>query len=90
MNGLERPGALWRLVQFRARNPGVVINRDTGFGFWQAWIPVSNGGTVITRYVLQDLLDKLEDLLSSDSGQVGEDPSAPGRGAEPGHPDDGR
>ena len=60
MNGLERPGQLWRLGQFRARNPGVTIKRDVGFGFWQAWIPVSNGGTVITRYLLQDLLDKLD------------------------------
>jgi hypothetical protein len=56
VNDLELPGQLWRLGQFRARNPGVMIRRDAGFGFWQAWIPVSNGGTVITRYVLQDLL----------------------------------
>ena len=60
MNGLERPGQLWRLGQFRARNPGVTIKRDVGLGFWHAWIPVSNGGTVITRYLLQDLLDKLD------------------------------
>lgn len=90
MNGLERPGALWHLVQFRARNPGVVINRDTGFGFWQAWIPVSNGGTVITRYMLQDLLDKLEDLLGSDRGPGGGDLGAPGHSAGPDHPDDDR
>jgi hypothetical protein len=64
VNGLERPGQLWRLGQSRARNPGVTIRRDVGFGFWQAWIPVSNGGTVITRYLLQDLLDKLEELLA--------------------------
>lgn len=66
MSSGERPGTLWHLMQFRARNPGVVINRDDGFGFWQAWIPVSNGGTVITRYMLQELLDKLEDLLGPD------------------------
>ena len=64
MRGLEPLGQLFRLNQFRARNPSVVINRDTGFGFWQAWIPVSNGGTVITRYLLQDLLDKLDEVLS--------------------------
>jgi hypothetical protein len=34
MNGLELPGQLWRLGQFRARNPGIVIRRDTHLGFW--------------------------------------------------------
>ena len=67
MRGLEPLGQLFRLSQFRARNPSIVINRDAGFGFWQAWIPVSNGGTVITRYVLQDLLDKLDEVLSHDN-----------------------
>lgn len=84
MNGPELPGQLWRLGQFRARNPGVVIRRDTGLGFWQAWIPVSNGGTVITRYLLPDLLDKLEDLLGPKRGHPGGDPGAPDYGAEPG------
>jgi hypothetical protein len=59
---LEPSAQLWRLRRFCAQNPSVVIKR---FGFWQAWIPVSNGGTVITRYVLKDLLDKLEGILSS-------------------------
>ncbi len=67
MRGLEPLGQLCRLDRFRARNPGVVINRDRGFGFWQAWIPVSNGGTVITRYVLQDLLDCLDELHAPDA-----------------------
>jgi hypothetical protein len=80
VNGLELPGQLWRLGQFRARNPGVTINRDVYLGFWQAWIPVSNGGTVITRYLLPDLLDKLEDLLGPERGH----PGAPDRGAGPG------
>lgn len=84
VNGLERPGQLWRLGQFRARNPGVTIKRDSGFGFWQAWIPVSNGGTVITRYLLQDLLDKLEELLGSERGHDSGDRSPPGYGAGPG------
>ena len=69
MKGLEPLGQLFRLNQFRARNPSVVINRDAGFGFWQAWIPESNGGTVITRYPLQDLLDKLDEVLSPDSSR---------------------
>ena len=84
MNGLERPGQLWRLGQFRARNPGVMIKRDAGFGFWQAWIPVSNGGTVITRYLLQDLLDKLEELLGPERGHGSGDRGPPGYGAGPG------
>lgn len=92
MNGLEQPGQLWRLGQFRARNPGVMIRRDVGFGFWQAWIPVSNGGTVITRYLLQDLLDKLEELLGCGRSRAGGDPGAPDKGAGPGadHQDRGR
>ena len=69
VRGLEPLGQLCRLDRFRARNPSVVINRDRGFGFWQAWIPVSNGGTVITRYVLQDLLDYLDDLHAVDAAK---------------------
>ena len=82
MRGLEPLGQLFRLDRFRARNPSVVINRDRGFGFWQAWIPVSNGGTVITRYVLQDLLDKLDEVLaperSRDADAATAHASAPG------------
>ena len=70
MSGLEPLGQLWRLDQFRARNPGVVIKRDADCGFWQAWIPASNGGTVITRYVLRDLLDELE-LHEPDTPDLG-------------------
>jgi hypothetical protein len=62
VTGLERPEQLRRLGRFRAQHPGVVIIRVGDFDFWQAWIPEGNGGTVITRYVLQDLLDKLDDL----------------------------
>jgi hypothetical protein len=84
MRGLEPLGQLFRLNQFRARNPSVVINRDTGFGFWQAWIPVSNGGTVITRYLLQDLLDKLEEVLSPERSHDSADRSK-ARNAAPGY-----
>ena len=84
MRGLEPLGQLFRLNQFRARNPSVVINRDTGFGFWQAWIPVSNGGTVITRYLLQDLLDKLDEVLSPERSHDNADRSK-ARNAAPGH-----
>jgi hypothetical protein len=71
VRGLESPGQLWRLDRFRARNPGVVIKRDAGFGFWQAWIPASNGGTVITRYALEDLLDKLAAVHVPDAPDPG-------------------
>jgi hypothetical protein len=30
-----------------------------GYGWWQARIPEQNGETVITRYRLRELLDKL-------------------------------
>jgi hypothetical protein len=70
MSGLEPPRQLRRLDRFRARNPAAVIKRDDGFGFWQAWIPVSNGGTVITRYVLKDLLDELHAPDAPDLGRI--------------------
>jgi len=84
MRGLEPLGQLFRLSQFRARNPSVVINRDTGFGFWQAWIPASNGGTVITRNLLQDLLDKLDEVLSPERSHDNTDRNK-ARNAAPGH-----
>ena len=64
MTGLEQAEQLRRLGRFRTQHPSVVINRVGGFDFWQAWIPEGNGGTVITRYVLQDLLDRLYDLYA--------------------------
>jgi hypothetical protein len=60
VTGPESPAQQWRLRRFRSRNPGVVITRDSQLGFWQAWIPAPNGGTLITRHVLPDLLDALE------------------------------
>jgi hypothetical protein len=67
----ELPRQLWRLDRFRTLNPAVVIKRDDSFGFWQAWIPAGNGGTVITRYVLKDLLDKLDELHAPDAPDLG-------------------
>jgi hypothetical protein len=61
MTGAEQPEQLRRLDLFRARYPAVVIDRVDGFGFWQAWIPERDGGTVITRYHLQDLLSEFDD-----------------------------
>lgn len=84
MNGLEWPGQLIRLDRFRAQYPGVVIKRDDGFGYWQAWLPVSNGGTVVTRYELKDLLDKLDELLGPEPSDGGVRPASPARDAAPG------
>lgn len=51
-----------RLTRFRATHPDVIVG-DGGFGTIQARIPEPNGETVITRYRLVELLDKLEELL---------------------------
>ena len=51
MSGVSQPGQLVRLDHLRAQHPDVVIKQHTSFGYWEAWIPVSNGGTVIARYV---------------------------------------
>ena len=51
-----------RLARFRAAHPDVIIG-DGGFGTWQARIPEPCGETVITRYLLVELLDKLNELL---------------------------
>jgi hypothetical protein len=51
-----------RLARFRKRYPDVIIG-DGGFGTMQARIPEPAGETVITRYTLRELLDKLDELL---------------------------
>jgi hypothetical protein len=61
-----------------------VIRRDTRLGFWQAWIPAGSGGTVITRYLLQELLDKLEELVGAERSHGSGAPRAPGYSAGPG------
>ena len=55
---LDGPDELARLRQFRAGHPDVLIG-DGGFGTWQALIPEVNGETVVTRYTLRELLDRL-------------------------------
>jgi hypothetical protein len=57
---------LWRLSQFRQLHPGVVIG--AGEGWWQARIPEPHGEIVTTRYTLRALLDKLDELLSTNPG----------------------
>ena len=50
-----------RLARFRTAHPEVIVG-DGGFGTVQARIPELNGETVITRYTLRELLDKLDEL----------------------------
>jgi len=52
---------LARLTRFRAAHPEVIVG-DGGFGTMQARIPELDGETVITRYTLRELLDKLDQL----------------------------
>ena len=59
---------LWRLGQFRQRHPGVVIG--AGDGWWRARIPALKGEIVTTRYTLRALLDKLDELLSTEPGRA--------------------
>ena len=49
------------LARFRAAHPEVIVG-DGGFGTVQARIPELNGETVITRYTLRELLDKIDEL----------------------------
>jgi hypothetical protein len=59
---LDGPAELERLRQIRAEHPDILLGGG-GFGTWQAIIPEKNGETVITRYTLRELLDKLGEIL---------------------------
>jgi hypothetical protein len=50
-----------RLQEFRAAHPDVIAGTDE-FGTWQARIPEPNGETILTRFTLRALLDKLDEL----------------------------
>jgi len=56
----DEPDQVLRLLRFRERHPDVTIELD---GFWRAVISAQNGETVICRYDLRALLDKLGELL---------------------------
>ena len=57
-----------RLNRFRDDHPGIDIR--AGLGYWQALVPERNGGeTVITRYRLKELLDKLDTLTCPPDGR---------------------
>jgi len=57
----DEPDQVPRLQEFRAAHPDVIIG-TAEFGNWQGRIPKPNGETVITRYTLKPLLDKLDEL----------------------------
>jgi hypothetical protein len=71
---LGEPDQLLRLAQFRAAHPDVIIG-DGGFSTVQARIPEPDGETVITRYTLGELLDRLDELTTGPNGQPGRQPS---------------
>jgi hypothetical protein len=59
----EEPEQVLRLALYRDQHPGVLIREGTGY--WQAQIPEAVGETVITRYRLCELLDKLDEQTGS-------------------------
>jgi hypothetical protein len=61
---------LLRLARFRAAHPEVIIG-DGGFGTFQARIPEPDGETVITRYTLRELLDRIDELIAEPNDQPG-------------------
>lgn len=63
----DEPDQVPRLRAFRAAHPDVIIGTGD-FGTWQALIPESDGETVITRYHLRELLDKLDELTGQHPG----------------------
>jgi len=64
----DEPVQVLRLIRFRQAHPDVIIG-DGGFGTMQARIPAANGETVITRYSLRELLDKLDELTGAHQDQ---------------------
>ena len=69
----NEPDQVLRLGRFREEHPDVIIG-DGGFGTWQARIPEPDGETVITRYTLRELLDKLGELIAGHDGRPGRAP----------------
>jgi len=69
----DEPDQVLRLGRFREEHPDVIIG-DGGFGTWQARIPELDGETVITRYTLRELLDKLDELTTGHDGRLGRVP----------------
>jgi hypothetical protein len=61
--GLDGPLEFARLERFRADHPGILVGGG-GFGTWQALIPEPDGETVVVRYTLRELLDRLDELTT--------------------------
>jgi hypothetical protein len=56
----------YRLKRFREEHPDVEI---VAYGYWQAVILRASGETIITRWDLRDLLDKLDGLFPAAAKQ---------------------
>jgi hypothetical protein len=61
----EDHATLARMDQFQRAHPGIELH--SGLGFWQAIIPEDSGSTIITRYVLRLLLDKLDQVVNEET-----------------------
>lgn len=59
----DEPDQVLRLARFRDEHPGVLVRE--GLGYWQAQIPEPAGETVLTRYTLRELLDKLDTMTGA-------------------------
>lgn len=66
----EEPDQVLRLHHFQEEHPYVIVGG--GDGFRQARIPEPNDGeTVITRYTLRELLDRLDEVTKRQQDQPG-------------------
>jgi hypothetical protein len=55
-----------RLLHYQEDHPEVIFGG--GAGYRQARIPEPNGETVVTRYTLRELLDKLDEVTGPGAG----------------------
>ncbi len=65
------PDQVPRLLRFRAEHPDVTVTFDAPC--WRAVIPAPNGETVVCRYDLRALLDKLAEVLGGQQTTPRED-----------------
>lgn len=59
----DQPDQVPRLLRFRAAHPHIRIELE---GMWRAIIPAENGETIVCRYELRDVLDKLDELFGAE------------------------
>jgi hypothetical protein len=62
----EDHATLVRLERFQREHPGIEVH--SGLGYWQAIIPEDTGSTIVTRYTLTVLLDRLDEVLAPGDG----------------------